>query len=88
MQEGWHRNVQPNEPLQRTGGLPLGSMEKIWEEIAELLRERLNVSVSILEQSYRKPYNHRFDTVPYPQGPVYRISLNFPEKAGKECTST
>jgi hypothetical protein len=66
MQEGWHKNARPNEPLQRTGGLPLGAMEKIWEEIAELLRERLNVSVSILEQSYQKPYNHRFDTVPYP----------------------
>jgi hypothetical protein len=47
-QEGRHSNVRPNEPyLRRTGGLPLGAMEKIQEEMAELLRERLGVSVAI-----------------------------------------
>jgi hypothetical protein len=43
-------------------------MEKIREEIAELFRDRLGVSVARVGQSYRKSYDHRFDTIPYPQG--------------------
>jgi hypothetical protein len=43
-------------------------MEKIREEMAELLLDRLGVSVARLGQSYKKPYDHRFDTDPYPQG--------------------
>jgi hypothetical protein len=43
-------------------------MEKIREEMAELFRDRLGVSVARVRQSYQKPYDHRFDTVPYPQG--------------------
>jgi hypothetical protein len=43
-------------------------MEKIREEMAELFRDRLGVSVARVGQSYQKPYDHRFDTVPYPQG--------------------
>jgi hypothetical protein len=66
MQEGRHSNAQPNEPhLPRTGRLSPGAMEKIKEEMAELLRERLDVSVARSGQSYQKPYNHRFDIAPY-----------------------
>jgi hypothetical protein len=43
-------------------------MEKIREEMAELFRDGLGVSVARVGQSYRKPYDHRFDIVPYPQG--------------------
>jgi hypothetical protein len=43
-------------------------MEKIREEMAELFRDRFGVSVARVGQSYHKPYDHRFNTVPYPQG--------------------
>jgi hypothetical protein len=43
-------------------------MEKIREEMAELFRDRLEVSVARVGQSYQKPYDHRFDIIPYPQG--------------------
>ena len=43
-------------------------MEKIREEMAELFQDRLIVSVARVGQSYQKPYDHRFDIVPYPQG--------------------
>jgi hypothetical protein len=43
-------------------------MEKIREETDELFQDRLGVSVARVGQSYKKPYDHRFDTVPYPQG--------------------
>jgi hypothetical protein len=43
-QEGWHSNARPNEPHSLgSGGLPLGVMEKIREEMAELFRDRLRV---------------------------------------------
>jgi hypothetical protein len=43
-------------------------MEEIREEMAELFRDRLRVSVAIVGQSYQKPYDHRFDIVPYLKG--------------------
>jgi hypothetical protein len=68
-QEGRHSNARPNEPyIPRTGDLPPDTMEKIRGEMVELLWERLDVSVAISGQSYQKPYNHRFDTMSYPQG--------------------
>jgi hypothetical protein len=36
--------------------------------MAELFWDRLRVSVARVGQSYQKPYDHRFDIVPYPQG--------------------
>jgi hypothetical protein len=56
----------PHSP--RSGGLPPNTMEKIREEMAELFRDRLRVSVARVGQSYQKPYDHQFDTIPYPQG--------------------
>jgi hypothetical protein len=53
-------------------------MEKIREEMAELFRDRLEVSVARVGQSYQKPYDHQFDIVPYPQGASEReIGFNF-----------
>jgi hypothetical protein len=42
--------------------------EKIIDEVDEMFRDKLGVSVSGTGQSYRKPYSHRFDIVPHPQG--------------------
>jgi hypothetical protein len=56
----------PHNP--RSGGLPPDAMEKIREEMAELFRDRLEVSVGRVGQTYQKSYDHRFDIVPYPQG--------------------
>ena len=68
-QEGRYTNTRPNEPHSPgSGGLPPGAMEKIREEMTELFRDKFGVSIARVGQSYQKPYNHRFDTVPYPQG--------------------
>jgi hypothetical protein len=68
-QEGRHNNARPNEPHSLgSSGLPSDAMEKIREDMAGLFRDRLKVSVARVRQSYQKPYDHRFDIVPYPQG--------------------
>jgi hypothetical protein len=68
-QEGRYANARPNEPHSPGfGGLPPSAMERIREEMTELFRDKFGVSVVRVGQSYQKPYNHRFDTVPYPQG--------------------
>jgi hypothetical protein len=68
-QEGRHNNARPKEPHSLgSDGLLLSAMEKIREEMAELFWDRLGVSVTRVGQSYQKPYDHRFDIVPYPQG--------------------
>jgi hypothetical protein len=67
-QEGQYANARPNEPHSLgSGGLPPGAMERIREEMTELFRDMFGVNVARVGQSYQKPYNHRFDTVPYPQ---------------------
>jgi hypothetical protein len=82
--EGRHNNAHPTEPhIPRVGGLPPGTIEKIREEIAELFREKLGVSVTRLGQSDRKPYDHRFDTIPYPQGTRILAFSNFSCECGK-----
>ena len=43
-------------------------VEKIRDEIVGLFRDKLGLSVLGMRQSYQKPYNHRFDVVPYSQG--------------------
>jgi hypothetical protein len=48
--------------------------------MAKLFRNSLRVSVARVGQSYQKPYDHRFDTVPYPQG--VRIP-KFPKFSGE-----
>lgn len=58
-------------------------MVKIWEEIAELFRDKLRISISGLGSSYRKPYNHRFDTLPYPSGSKVSDFSNFSGESAK-----
>jgi hypothetical protein len=41
---------------------------KLGITMTELFRDQFGVSVARVGQSYQKPYNHRLDTVPYPQG--------------------
>lgn len=52
-----YNNVQPPEPHNlRSGSLPPTTIDKVREEITELLRDKLGISMSSMGQSYRKPY--------------------------------
>jgi hypothetical protein len=53
---------------QRVGGLAPASIDIVREEIAGAFRDKLGVSMVPRGQSYRKPYDSRFDHHPYPQG--------------------
>jgi hypothetical protein len=57
--------------------------KKIREQMVELFRERLGVNVAISGQSYQKPYNYRFNTVPYPQGTWIPDFSKFSGESGK-----
>jgi hypothetical protein len=60
-------------------------MEKIREEMAELFRDRLGVSVTRVGQSYQKPYDHRFGIVSY----LKRASIpDFSKFSGENGIST
>jgi hypothetical protein len=65
-----HANFQPTPPMfdQRAGGLAMAAIDIVREEIAEVFRDKLGVSMVPGGQSYRKPYDSRFDHHPYPQG--------------------
>jgi hypothetical protein len=53
---------------QRAGGLAPTAIDIVREEIAGAFRDKLEVSMVSGGQSYRKPYDSRFDQHPYPQG--------------------
>jgi hypothetical protein len=53
---------------QRAGGLAPAAIDIVREEIAGVFRDKLGVSIVPRGQSYRKPYDSRFDHHPYPQG--------------------
>jgi hypothetical protein len=53
---------------QRVGGIAPAAIDIVREEIAEAFRDKLGVSMVPREQSYRRPYDSRFDHHPYPQG--------------------
>jgi hypothetical protein len=53
---------------QRTGGLQPAAIDIVREEIARVFRDKLGVSMIPEGQSYRRPYDSRFDYHPYPQG--------------------
>jgi hypothetical protein len=57
--------------------------ERIRDEVARMLRDKLGVSVLGTGQSYRKPYSHRFDTVSYPQGTRIPDFSKFSGEGGK-----
>jgi hypothetical protein len=63
-------SVQTTSPMmgQRAGGLPPAAIDIVREEIAEELRDKLGVSMVPGGQSYRRPYDSRFDHHPYPHG--------------------
>jgi hypothetical protein len=56
---------------QRASGLAPAAIDTVREEIAGAFRDKLGVSMVPRGQSYRKPYDSRFNNHPYPQG--YRI---------------
>jgi hypothetical protein len=68
--ERQHANIQPTPPMfnQRAGGLAPTAIDIVREEIAGAFRDKLRVSMVPGGQSYRKPYDSRFDHHPYPQG--------------------
>jgi hypothetical protein len=51
---------------QRSGGLPPTAIDIVREEIDGAFQNTLGVNVSHGEQSYRRPYDSRFDYNPYP----------------------
>jgi hypothetical protein len=65
-----HANIQPTPPMfdQRAGGLAPTAIDIVREEIARAFWDKLRVSMVPGGQSYRKPYDNRFDHHPYPQG--------------------
>jgi hypothetical protein len=66
--ERQHTNMQPTPPMfdQRVGGLALAAIDIVREEITGAFRDKLGVSMIPGGQSYRKPYDSRFDHHPYP----------------------
>jgi hypothetical protein len=68
--ETQHANIQPTLLMfdQRAGGLAPAAIDIVREEIAGAFRDKLGVSMVPRGQSYRKPYDNRFDHHPYPQG--------------------
>jgi hypothetical protein len=65
-----HANIQPTPPMfdQRVSGLAPATIDIVREEIAGAFRDKLEVSMVPRGQSYRKPYDSRFDHHTYPQG--------------------
>jgi hypothetical protein len=53
---------------QRADGLAPAAIDIVREEIVGAFRDKLGVSMVPGGQSYRKPYDNRFDHHPYPQG--------------------
>jgi hypothetical protein len=67
--EGWHKDNRPHKPhVLKTNGLPSVTLDEVWEEISELFRDKLGVSVFDIGQSYQRPYDPRWDVVTYPSG--------------------
>jgi hypothetical protein len=51
--EGWHKDNRPPKPhVLKTNGLPSVTLDEVWEEISELFRDKLGVSVFDIGQSY------------------------------------
>jgi hypothetical protein len=65
-----HASIETTSPIldQRVGGLPPAAIDIVREEIAGAFRDKLGVSMVPRGQSYRRPYDNRFDHHPYPQG--------------------
>jgi hypothetical protein len=68
---------------QRVGGLAPDAIDIVREEIVSAFRDKLGVSMVPRGQSYRRPYDSRFDDHPYPQGTRIPEFANFPGDQGK-----
>jgi hypothetical protein len=68
---------------QRAGGLPPAAIDIVREEITGAFRDNLGVSMVPGGQSYRRPYDNRFDHHPYPQGTMIPEFAKFPGDQGK-----
>jgi hypothetical protein len=68
--ERQHANIQPTPLMfdQRASGLTPAAIDIVREEIVGAFQDKLGVSMVLGGQSYRKPYDNRFDHHPYPQG--------------------
>ena len=74
-----HANIQPTPPMfdQRAGGLAPAAIDIVREEIAGAFRDKLGVSMVLGGQSYRKPYDSRFDHTHTHKELGYPNSQNF-----------
>jgi hypothetical protein len=88
--ERQHTNMQPTPPMfdQRAGGLAPAAIDIVREEIAGAFRDKLGVSMVPGGQSYRKPYDSRFDHHPYPQGTRIPEFAKFSGDQGKKHART
>ena len=68
---------------QRASGLAPAAIDIVREEIAGAFRDKLGVSMVPGGQSYRKPYDSRFDHHPYPQGTRIPDFSKFSGESGK-----
>jgi hypothetical protein len=72
---------------QRAGGLAPTAIGIVREEIVRAFRDKLGVSIVPGGQSYRRPYDSRFDHNPYPQGiriPKFTKNLGDQGKSTRE----
>jgi hypothetical protein len=85
-----HTNIQPTPPMfdQRAGGLAPAAIDIVREEIAGAFQDKLGVSMVPGGQSYRKPYDNRFDHHPYPQGTRILEFAKFSGDQGKKHART
>ena len=85
-----HANIQPTAPMidQRAGGLAPTAIVIVREEIAGAFRDKLEVSMVPGGQSYRKPYDSRFDHHPYSQGTRIPKFAKFSGDQGKTRVNT
>jgi hypothetical protein len=63
-------NIQTTSSMldQKVDGLPPAAIDIVREEITRVFRDKLGVSMVPRGQSYRRPYDNRFDNHPYPHG--------------------
>jgi hypothetical protein len=85
-----HANIHPTPPMfdQRAGGLAPAAIDIVREEIAGAFRDKLGVSMVPGVQSYRKPYDSRFNHHPYPQGTRIPEFSKFLGDQGKNTLGT
>jgi hypothetical protein len=79
----WEESQTPEISTHKLNGGPPDMVERIRDEVVGLFKDKFGVSVSSIGQSYRKPYSHQFDVVPYPQGVRILDFSKFSDEGGK-----